>query len=152
MIKFKKQAKRTIWLNPFKAHTSPLFKSMNLLDIKDIDQLQLLKLYYKVNNSLVPSYFTNFTIYNRNNVHTSRYSPRNKRGNITIPPKKYLKRYVQYQLLELMSKFDEDLLQRAETFNMNSFIQKIKTHYINQSEVNCIQENCYVCALVYILI
>ena len=31
---------------------------------------------------------------------------------------------VQYQLLELISKFYEDLLQRAETFNMNSFIQK----------------------------
>ena len=62
------------------------------------------------------------------------------------------KRYVQYQLLELMSKFNEDLLQRAETFNMKSFIQKIKTHFINQCEVNCIQENCYVCALVYILI
>ena len=41
-----------------------------------------------------------------------------------IPPQSYLKRNVQYQLLELLSKFDEYLLQRAETFNMNSFVQK----------------------------
>ena len=39
---------------------------------------------------------------------------RNKRVNIAIPPKEYLKRNVQYQLLELMSRFDEELLQRAE--------------------------------------
>ena len=87
---------------------------MNLLDIRDTYQLQLLKLYYKVKNALVPSYFTNFTnftIYNRNNVNTSRYLLQNKRVNIAIPPKEYLKRNVQYQLLELMSRFDEELLQ-----------------------------------------
>ena len=87
IFKLQKQAIRTISLNHFKAHTSPLFKSMNLLDIRDTYQLQLLKLYYKVKNSLVPSYFTNFTIYNRNNVHTSRYLLRNKRVNVAIPPK-----------------------------------------------------------------
>ena len=141
IFKLQKQAIRTISLNHFKARTSPLFKSMNLLDIRDTYQLQLLKLYYKVKNSLVPSYFTNFTIYNRNNVHTSRYLLRNKRVNVAIPPKEYLKRNVQYQLLELMSRFDEELLQRAETFNMKSFILKIKTHFINQYEINCIQEN-----------
>ena len=87
IFKLQKQAIRTISLNHFKAHTSRLFKSMNLLDIRDTYQLQLLKLYYKVKNSLVPSYFTNFTIYNRNNVHTSRYLLRNKRVNVAIPPK-----------------------------------------------------------------
>ena len=80
-------------------------------------------------------------------MHKSRYSLRNKRVNIANPPKECSKRNVQYQLLELMSKFDEDLLQRAEDFNMKSFIHK--THFINLSEVYCIQENCYVCALVY---
>ena len=125
---------------------------MNLLDIRDTYQLQLLKFYYKVKNLLVPSYFTNFTnftIYNRNNVNTSRYLLRNKRVNIAIPPKRiFLERNVQYKLLELVSRFDEELLQRAETFNMKSFILKIKTHFINQYEINYTQENCYVCALV----
>ena len=55
------ETKRTISLSHFKAHTSPLYKSMNLLDIRDIYQLQLLKLYYKVENLLVPSYYTNVT-------------------------------------------------------------------------------------------
>ena len=65
-----------------------------------------------------------------------------------IRPKEYLKKNVQYQLLELITKFDADLLQRAKTFNMNSFIQTIKTHFIHQYEVNCRHENCNVCALV----
>ena len=60
IFKLQKQAIRTISLNHFKAHTSPLSKSMNLLDIRDTYQLQLLKLYYKVKNSLVPSYIYKF--------------------------------------------------------------------------------------------
>ena len=81
---------------------------------------------------------------------TSRYSLRIKRVNFAIPPKEYLKRNVQYQLLELMSRFAEDLLHRAETFNMKSFILKIKTHFINQYEVNRIQKNCCLCTCVHI--
>ena len=45
-----KQVIRTISMGHFKAHTSPLFISINLLDIRDIYKLQLLKLYYKVKN------------------------------------------------------------------------------------------------------
>ena len=39
IFKLQKQAIRTISLNHFKTHTSPLFKSMNLLDIRDTYQL-----------------------------------------------------------------------------------------------------------------
>ena len=63
--------------------------------------------------------------------------------------KEYLKRNVQYQLLELMSQFDEDLLQRAETFNIKSFIHTIKTHFINQYEANCIQD-LFVCLFLFV--
>ena len=70
-------------------------------------------------------------------MHTSRYSLQNKKN-------------VQYQLLELVSRFDEDLLQRAETFNMNSFIYKIKTHFINQYEVNYIGKLLCLCTCLHI--
>ena len=50
IFKLQKQLIRTISLNHFKAHTSSLFESMNLLDIRDTYQLQLFKLYYKVKN------------------------------------------------------------------------------------------------------
>ena len=110
--------RNAISLNHFKGHTSSLLKSINLLDIQDIYQLQLLKWYCIVKNSLVIQHFSTFTIYNRNNVHTSRYS---LRVNIAIPPKEYLK----INVLELMSLFHEDLLQIAKSFNMNSFVPKM---------------------------
>ena len=44
-----------------------------------------------------------------------------------------------------MSRFDEELLQRAETFNMKSFILKIKTYFINQYEINCIGKLLCLC-------
>ena len=63
IFKLQKQAIRTTSQRHFKAHTSSLFKSMNLLDIRDVAQLQLLKVYYKLKNSLVPSYLVNLTVY-----------------------------------------------------------------------------------------
>ena len=55
IFNLQKQAIRTISLKHFKAHTSPLFKPMNLLDVRDIYQLQLIKLHYKVKNTFVSS-------------------------------------------------------------------------------------------------
>ena len=53
--------------------------------------------------------------------------------------------------IDLMSKFDKDIDLKLSISNHS---YKTLTHLINQYkvDVNCIQENNYVCALVYILI
>ncbi len=51
-----------ICISKYNAHTEPLFKSMNLLKVSNILQLQLLKFYYKYKNKMLPYYLT--TIYN----------------------------------------------------------------------------------------
>ena len=41
----------------YNAHTDPLFKSLKLLNIKDIIDMQCMKFWYKFVNNNVPTYF-----------------------------------------------------------------------------------------------
>ena len=96
-----------------------------------------------MNNSLVPSYFTNFTIYNRNNVHTTRYSLRNKRVNIAIPPKEYLKRNDAHCGISGNEKADE-LTKRGANIQQENFpitIKQKKTIIKNMFRVNKILDD-----------
>ena len=46
-------------------HTGPLFKSLKLLKIKDIVDVQCMKIWYKFVNNNVPTYFASVFRYNR---------------------------------------------------------------------------------------
>ncbi len=147
IYKLQKKAVRSITLSHFKAHTSPIFKMLGLLDIRDMYKLNLLKLYYKLRKSIVPSYFNHLLddVTQLNNNMPVKYNLRHKRVNIPIVPREFLKRNTQYQLLELVSKFDKGLLQRAEHYSMKSYVLWLKQHFLSQYNVTCDIENCYVC-------
>ena len=49
----------------YNAHIDPLFKSLNLLKIKDIFDVQCMKIWYKFVNNNVPTYFASMFRYNR---------------------------------------------------------------------------------------
>ena len=49
----------------YNAHTDPLFKSLKLLKIKDIFDVQGMKICYKFVNNNVPTYFASMFRYNR---------------------------------------------------------------------------------------
>ena len=58
--KYRKKALRLITNSKYIAHTNPLFCQLNLLKIKDIFKLRLLKFYYKLTCDLLPSYFNTY--------------------------------------------------------------------------------------------
>ena len=58
--KVQKKALRLITNSKYIAHTNPLFCQLNLLKIKDIFKLRLLKFYYKLTCDLLPSYFNTY--------------------------------------------------------------------------------------------
>ena len=62
-----KLQKRTIKImtnSKYNAHTDPLFKSLKLLNIKDIFDVQCMKFWYKFVNNNVPTYFASMFRYN----------------------------------------------------------------------------------------
>ena len=64
-----KKAVRILSLRPYVSHSTPLFKNLKILKIKDQYSIQLYKLYYKNTNNLLPHYFNSFTPYYNNEEH-----------------------------------------------------------------------------------
>ena len=58
--KIQKNAIRTITYSNYIAHTEPLLKELNLLKVKDIFQLNILKFLFKLCNNTLPHYFNNY--------------------------------------------------------------------------------------------
>ena len=52
-----KRAMRTITNCWYRAHATPIFKSLDVLKINDLCWLMVLKFYYKPENELLPFYF-----------------------------------------------------------------------------------------------
>ena len=57
LSKLQKRAIRIMTIGKYNAHTDPLFKSLKLLKIKDIFDVQRMKFWYKFVNNNVPTYF-----------------------------------------------------------------------------------------------
>ena len=90
IFKLKKKVVRIISLVHYKSHTSPLFKSLRILNIKDMYNIGLLKLYFKIKNGTIPLYFHNFLVSENVPVEPQRYNFRHKRRvSISIPPREY---------------------------------------------------------------
>ena len=57
LYKLQKRAIRTITCSIYNAHTDPFHKTLNILKLPDMYDLQLYKLYYKIQREPVPHYF-----------------------------------------------------------------------------------------------
>ncbi len=68
-IDYKKNILRIICISKYNAHTEPLFKSLNLLKVSDILQLQLLKFYYKYKNRTLPYYLAQLPFITQADIH-----------------------------------------------------------------------------------
>ena len=55
----KLQNRAVVTRSKYNAHTDPLFKSLNLLKLKDLFELSVLKLYFKLKHNLLPVYTLN---------------------------------------------------------------------------------------------
>ena len=76
IFKLKKKAVRIIYKERRLSHTDPIFKILNLLKINDIYHLQLLKLYFKCKQNLLPVYFDSFDL-TPNSDHLNQHNTRN---------------------------------------------------------------------------
>ena len=60
ILLLQKRAMRTITNSWYRAYTTPIFKSLNILKINYLYWRMVLKFYYKLENKLLPSYFDEF--------------------------------------------------------------------------------------------
>ena len=113
--KLQKWAIRTITNSKYNAHTTPLFKKLNLLQARDIFHLSALKLYFKYTHNKLPSYFHNiFEPREINHDHDTRnkHEPQYNQSNT-----KSADLSVRYRVLQLLQCTSKTTLEKMNTIS-----------------------------------
>ena len=74
ILRLQKRALRIMMNSKYNAHTDPLFKDLLMLKVKDIFDVQCLKLWYKSVNNEFPHFFKSILTYDHELYETETYS------------------------------------------------------------------------------
>ena len=131
---------RTITNSRYNAHTEPIYKLLNIFKLPDLYQLELYKLYYKIENEQVPNYFTTVI-----NPLTHHYNTRRQ----AIQQLKTIHAFVQhnciFSMIDLINKSPIIRLPVTTCHNILSFVSSLKRDILDGYEYFCSMRNCYVC-------
>ena len=144
LSKLQKRAIRIMTNSKYNAHTDPLFKSLKLLKIKDIFDVQCMKFWYKFVNNNVPTYFASMFRYNhelyeiqtRSHELLHLYPFRTSNAHNAL----------RHRIPELLCKFPTAVLEKARTHSIMSFASHVKFHLIDSYCSECVIPQCYICA------
>ena len=141
--KMQKRAIRIISCSKYNSHTDPLFKNLNPLKLKDLFELNVLKLYYKYKEIILPFYisniFSDFNIGHSYNLRTE-YNLNEHASNKPSGDK-----WIRHYLPSLTNKSKPDILDKISTHIIQGFAFYIKRTPICNYRVECIVRNCYIC-------
>ena len=144
LVKLQKKVIRSITRSKYNAHTSPLFKALEILTIEDMLNLNALKFYYKYIHDDLPPYFYTFNITTQGSTHehNTRYRDdlRAERTRTVLADKR-----LKIFLPKLINKVPLPLLQKIATHSIQGFSFNIKRSFILDYENECSIPHCYVC-------
>ena len=143
--KLQKRAIRTITCSKYNSHTEPIFKKLNLLKLKDLFNLNVLKFFFKFINQTLPEYFMqSFHINNRRDNRTY-----NTRSSTQIPANLTNTMFAQSCLRSILPRMinntSEVILSKIYTHSQNGFKHYVKRYMIKNYSTSCNTQNCYIC-------
>ena len=137
-----KRAIRIMTNSKYNAHTDPLFKSLKLLKIKDIFDVQCMKIWYNIVNNNLPTYFASMFRYNRE------FYDIQTRGHELLPlyPVRTSNAWnaLIYRIPELLCKYPTAVLEKARTHSIMSFTSHVKFHLLDSYCSDCLIPQCYI--------
>ena len=138
-----KKAMRIVCKSPYNSHTDPLFKSLNLLKVKDIFIISSLKFYYNYTHKKLPKYFCNMFRTN-NQVHNyptrsaqDLRTPRTRLHNTTKSLRNSIPKFV--------NDLPEDVTSKIPSFSFATVKKHAKKYLLDQYQLNCTRIHCYAC-------
>lgn len=100
LLLLQNKAVRSISKSHFFAHAPPIFKQLKILTIDEILLSSLLKFYFRLKNSLLPRYFSNFTLEPAQHKKATRFSSLISRPDLN---KDYTRNCLRYALVEILN-------------------------------------------------
>jgi hypothetical protein len=140
--------KRTICIvmgAKYNSHTSPIFKSLNLLCLQDIFELENCKLYMKYCSNDLPQYLKEKLLITPTQHY---YDMRNSNNNLISPRihSKLEEQLISHKVAKVWnSQPDSIKLLRNTSKSLKHFITTFKNYKLNSYESLCHTHNCYIC-------
>ena len=160
LFKLQKKSIRIISNSKYNAHTEPLFKRLKLLKIEHILKVNEIKFYYKYENLKLPDYFqktSTRTTHNMNpekNAHFSlnlnsaihQHNTRSRENiHILRTNHKFANKCLRYNLPHTVNNTPKQIIDKIKTHSMQTVVNNLKEHYIENYQVNCDMVYCYIC-------
>lgn len=138
-----KRALRVVHSAKYNAHTEPLLKASKLLMVRDIFNLNCLKIYHKYNNHMLPNFFKN--IFARNSeVHS--YNTRNKDNPHYFRfQKKGSRKRIRHSVPNLINDLPGDVKLKLESLDLKQFTTFYKLYVIDSYSYVCRLRICRTC-------
>ena len=118
-----------------------LFKSLQLLKIKDIFDVQCMKIWYKFVNNNVPTYFACMFRYNRELYDIQTRS--HELLHLFPVRASNARNALRFRIPELLCNYPTAVLEKGRTHSIMSFTSHVKFHLIDSYCSDCLIPQCY---------
>ena len=144
LVKIQKWVIRIIANSKYNAHTEPLFKSLELLNIQRLFDLNCLKFVYRFKQRSLPSFFLSFDCIPRSDIHErdTRYA---NLINVEGTRTKLAENCIRHHLITILNTTPDCILDKINTHSLQGFSFFIKRYYLNELTYECNLRECYVC-------
>ena len=143
LVKLQKKAVRIISKAKYNAHTDPIFKKFKLLKLPDIFQIQSIKLFYKHEHGLLPSYFRNmFQKEDVNHIYNLR---RRQLLKTHYTNKESTKKTIRWLIPQIINNLPPTILEKNYNYSIDAVKISVKDMFLSRYADNCILTNCYIC-------
>ena len=143
LYKIQKKAIRIIANSNFNAHTSPLFKQQNLLNLEDLFAFNVIKFYFKYLHNDLPPFFQSFSIITCAEIH--KYNTRQRNILCTNRTSKvFTQKCIRNDIAHVINSTPSIILDKIRSHSFKGFCQ----YAINTSEkyqLGCSIVSCYSC-------
>ena len=143
LIKLQKKAIRIISRSKYNAHTGPIFKTLDILTLDDLFNLNALKFYYKYIRDTLPPYFYSFNIVTQGSIHEHMTRQRDL-IRTERPRTVFAEKRLRVYLPKLVNETPVLLLDKIATHSIQGFSSNIKRFYLHAYESECSIPHCYV--------
>ena len=139
-----KRAIRNINNANYRAHSEPIFKSLNILKMDDIYYLSILKFYSKLINNNLPHYFDSFKPQFANGV--LHYNLRKPSMQLPIIKHEFPRQSLRYKLITTLNEMSAETMELAKNYTQKRFVDLVRNNIVNGYRNTCVDpRNCYTC-------
>ena len=127
----------------YNAHTEPLFKQLHLLKVKDIFDVQCMKLWYRFVNKKLSNYFRDMLDYNHEVYDLGTRS--HDRPHLYPTRESDAHNVLWHHIPELLNTFPKYLIDKIKTHGLYAISHHLKCHLIDLYSYNCRIIDSYIC-------